>query len=458
MSRKRTIVSALLASAALCSAAWSQDPSPAPQTPVPAPQAPAPAQAPAPTPQAPAAQPPAPTTQPADTPAVTPAAPAANANRDSAAVKSAAKAANTFGTSVLNHLLGPGAGTTVMVSPYSINSALDMLTLGAGGNTAKLLRAKRGIAPSPQAAAAQAALNHVIADASTPDVTIRLANSVWLTPKAKPLPPFVTAVHDGYDAEVTNVDFANPATLDAVNGWVKQHTQDVIPRIVDTIDPKTEFLLVNTTYFKGKWDVPFEAAQTKPAPFTRADGSKHDVPMMNATLKLGYMETPLWHAVAIPYHGDRFEMIVMTAKKPADSAAVRKQLGDRGFLQALQGAKSAARDVNLHLPRFRAEYGTDLTAVLTTLGLGPALGGQADYQAMTSARLQATKVVHRAVVDVNEEGTEAAASTAVIGTRSAAPNMLPPVEFAADRPFAFGIVDRTSGAILFLGYVADPAG
>ena len=423
MSLHRIITTGLLATIALCAAARSEPAAPSPEAP--------------------------------KNLVVAPVAGSASAVEDPAGIQSAAKLSNAFGTKVFNLLLGPGAGTTVMMSPASLTGALDMLTLGAGADTAALLRRARGIGQTPKAADRQGALHHSLVHASTPDVTVRIANSAWLKPKASPMPAFVTALHDLYDASVTNVDFANPSTVGTVNGWVKQNTQDVIDHIVDQLAPETEFLLVNTTYFKGKWAVPFDASQTKPEPFTRADGSKHDVPMMSGTATLRYAQTPRWHAVAIPYHGDRFEMIVMTAKDSAKSAAVRRELGQKGFLQALHGLQFAPRDINLRLPRFRAEYGAELNAVLARVGLGPALGGKADYRPMTSEPIQAIKVVQRAVVEVNEEGTEAAAATAVVGTRSA--NARTPLEFAADRPFAFGIVDRTTGAVLFIGYVADPS-
>ncbi len=378
----------------------------------------------------------------------------AGATADAAGIKNAAQQANVFGAKVLDRLLGRGTATTVVVSPYSINSALDLLTLGAAGHTATVLTARRGIPPSKKALAEQQALNHALSAASTPDVVLQMANSVWLKPGALALPAYVSAIHDGYGATVTNVDFASPATTGVVNDWVKQNTQNVIERIVDKLEPTTEFLLVNTTYFKGKWAIPFDKAETRPAPFTRADGSKHDVPMMAATTRLGYAETPRWHAVAIPYRGDRFEMIVVTAKNPAQTIAVQHELQSTGFVQALHGIKFAAHEIELRLPRFRAEYGSDLTDVLTRLGLGPAFGSSSDYRKLTATRLQSARVVHRAVVAVDEEGTEAAAATAVIGTRSAVAAQ--PVQFVVDRPFAFGIVDRLTGAVLFIGYVADP--
>jgi serine protease inhibitor len=367
-----------------------------------------------------------------------------------------ARPSNDFGTKVFNQLLGPTAGANVVMSPYSLSSALDMLNLGADGATARLLRVRRGQSEeSSNAIEAKAKVHRSLASASQTDLTLRLANSIWLKPNARPRPAFVAAARGMYDASVVNVDFSRPATVQQVNEWVKGNTQGVIAHIVDELDPQTEFLLVNTTYFKGKWAVPFDKAETKPMPFTRANGSKHDVPMMNVSATLRYAETPHWHALSLPYRGDRFEMLVLTAKDPAKSEEVRRELGEKGFLAVLRGLDFAEREARVRLPRFRAEYGADLTEALTQLGLGPAFGPKANYRQITRAPLRTTGVIHRAVVEVTEEGTEAAAATAVATTRSL--ETPEPVEFAADRPFAFGIVDSETGVVLFMGYIADPA-
>jgi len=365
---------------------------------------------------------------------------------------SAAEPSNAFGTKVFDRLLGPGADATAVISPYSLGSALDMLTLGADGATARLLRVSRGEDGKPLNES-KAKLNKLLAGASTDAITLRINNSVWLKPDAIARPAFVDSVRNVYDASVTNIDFARPATVDTINQWVMKNTQDMIPRIVDRLDAQTEFLLINTTYFKGKWAVPFDEHRTKPELFTRADGSTHAVPMMQASLKLRYARTDQWHAVSIPYQGDRFEMVVMAAIDPARSGDVRRELGRKGFLKALSAFDFAVREVDLRLPRFHVEYGTDLTDVLSQLGLGPAFGSQANYHQMTSAAVRATSVLQRVVIDVTEEGTKAAAATAVVSTRSL--ETAEPVEFAADRPFVFAIVDGMTGAILFLGHVGD---
>jgi serpin B len=368
-----------------------------------------------------------------------------------------ARPANYFGSKVLDNLVGAPAAANVVFSPYGLSSALDILTLGAAGTTQKLLLERRGQRPGDPSSRSVVNLRKLLMSAATADVTLRIADSVWLKAGADPNNAFDMAAHAGFDARVESIDFTKPDAADTINKWVNTATQELIPRVVDRLEPQTEFVLINAIYFKGKWALPFEKDETKPAPFTRTDGSKHQVPMMHQVAKLPYAEADNWHAVSVPYQGDRFRMIVMTAKDPANSAAVRGELGAKGFIRALDGLALSKRDVTLSLPRFRAESGSDLTGVLSSseIGLGPVFGAEADFRHLTSVKIRATSVIQRAMVELAEEGTEAAAATGVLATRSA--DQTPQAIFAADRPFAFAIVDSMTGTVLFMGYVADPA-
>ena len=366
------------------------------------------------------------------------------------------RSSNELGAKLLAQLSGPGTAANVVVSPFSLDSALGMLTLAADGKTLSLLRSVRGAEGSLQDKLdEELRVQRAVSSASTPDLTLHVANSAWLKLKERPRPAFVYGLRGIYDAGVKNVDFAKSDTVDAINAWTNANTKGVIPRIVDNLDARTEFLLINTTYFKGKWAIPFEASATRDAAFTRFDGSKHDVPMMNASIELAYAESEHWHAIKIPYQGNRFEMMVLTAKEPTGAAKLRDEVGAVGLFKSLVLARFEPQDVELSLPRFRAEYGADITAALGRLGLGPVFGRSADYRGLTKSRLHAAEIIQRSVVEVSEEGTEAAAATAIGANRSlAAPE---PVAFVADRPFYFGIVDKDTGIVLFMGLIADPA-
>jgi serpin B len=363
-----------------------------------------------------------------------------------------ASAANHFGAKIFDRLAGGAASQSVVFSPFSLDAALDMLALGADGETAKRLNASL---PSGRAVKTMAELQKSLASAQSEDVTFRSANALWLKDKAAARSSYVAAMQGVFDASVENANFSDPEAVKKVNGWVKQNTQNLIPQIVDRLDPRAELVLVNTIYFKGKWANPFDKQNTKPGPFTRADGSQHDVPMMNTSAQLAYAETPQWHAVKLPYGGNRFAMVIATARGEAKGSDVRRALGSADMFKTIADAPWQERAVNLALPRFRAEFGADLTDALSRQGLAAVFRPGANFGQMTNAKVRATSIIQRALVEVTEEGTEAAAATAVTATRSL--DGPEPINFSADRPFVFAIVDQKTGMALFVGHIADPA-
>jgi serine protease inhibitor len=351
---------------------------------------------------------------------------------------------------VFGRALESDTQSNVVMSPSSLDAALGMLSLGADGATAKLFR-KNGIDP-PRGSARNGA---ELANLSAAGITLRSANSAWLRIGLKPRRQFPNAIRVAYDAGVATLDFSKPDAVEKINAWVNAATEEVIPQVVDRLDPETEFALVNTTYFKGKWAQPFDKADTRAGPFTRVDGTKRDVNMMKAWLNVPYADTGSWHAVAIPYSGDRLQMVVATSKDPANSDALKQELVRSRLSATLGRLAMEERKVALTLPRFKANYGADLTAALSALGLKKAFGAEANYRKITKRTIRRTSVIHRAVVEVTEEGTEAAAASAVVGVRSISPT--PRTTFTADHPFFFVIVDKPTGTVIFEGYIADPA-
>jgi serine protease inhibitor len=354
-----------------------------------------------------------------------------------------------IGSRVFGRALDSDTQSNVVLSPSSLDAALGMLSLGADGETAKLFR-ENGIDPLHGTERNGGEL----ANLSTAGITLRSANSAWLQVGLKPRRRFPNAIRVAYDAEVAALDFSKPDAVEKINAWVNVATEEVIPRVLDRLNPETEFALVNTTYFKGKWAQPFNKTDTKAGPFKRIDGTTRDVSMMNALLTVPYADTGSWHAVAIPYIGDRLQMIVATSKDPANSDALKQELVRSRLSATLGQLPMEKRKVALMLPRFKATYGADLTAALSALGLQKAFDEQANYRNITKHAIQHTSVIHRAVVEVSEEGTEAAAGSAVVATRSINPT--PPTTFTADHPFFFAIVDKPTGTVIFEGYVTDP--
>jgi serine protease inhibitor len=377
---------------------------------------------------------------------------AAQEGSESSPVNLKAAAANDFGAKLFDRLLGAAASQSVVLSPFSLDTALDMLTLGAKGDTAARLNKSL---PTGRSVKTVMELQKSLAAGQSESVIFKSANALWLKQKAAAQPSYTAAMQSVFGASVESANFSDPETVKKVNAWVKENTQNLIPQIIDRLDARSEFVLVNTIYFKGKWANPFDKANTKPAAFTRHDGSQHEVPTMNTSAQLAYTETPQWHAVKIPYGGDRFAMIVATSRGEAKGSDVRRALGSADLFKTIAGAQWQDREVNLALPRFRAEFGADLTEALSRQGLAAVFGPKANFGQMTDASVRATSIIQRALVDVTEEGTEAAAATAVAATRSL--DGPEPVNFAADRPFVFAIVDQKTGTALFVGHIADPA-
>ena len=228
--------------------------------------------------------------------------------------------------------------------------------------------------------------------------------------------------------------------------------KDLIPQGV--LDKMTRLVLTNAIYFKAPWLTPFNPKMTEPAPFHLAGGSSVKVPTMHANKRLQFAAHDSFTMLQLPYEGHGQSMIVLLPKKKDGLAELEKQLSAKSLAKWLQ--KLGDHEVNVTLPKFKVTAETSLNAVLTDMGMKDAfIFGKADFSGMaTGEKLYIKAVLHKAFVDVNEAGTEAAAATAVvIGTLSEPA----PATFHADHPFVFLIRDNASGSILFAGRVADPS-
>jgi serpin B len=280
---------------------------------------------------------------------------------------------------------------------------------------------------------------------------MRIANSLWGANGFAMRPQFTDAARTWFDAEVQSLDFHSPAAVGTINDWVKAKTAGRIPKLLDTIRADEVLFLINAIYFKGSWRIPFDRGKTRDAPFTGADGTARQVPMMNLdAMPLRYAATSTYQAVDLLYGNGAFAMTVLLPSSGGTPAGVLA-----GFDPAAWSAlvdQLEERKVALGLPRFRVEYGARLYDALTALGMGVAFDDQrADLSGIAdvgSRRLYISRVDQKAFVEVNEEGTEAAAATNVgVGLTSAPPAMI------VDRPFLFMIRERFSGTIMFVGIV-----
>ena len=359
-----------------------------------------------------------------------------------------------------------GAGNAIL-SPASVWEALAMTHAGAKGETAAEIAGVLGVADNrEQIAAAAADLRKLLTEAKGEKIKLDVANRIWAQ-RGKALEAGFTGLLEAkFGAAAGIVDFAGQPedARSEINAWVGGHTAEKIPELLKsgTITPLTRLVLTNAIYMKAPWATPFEKSATRPEAFTLAAGDKAEVPFMHAAGKMVAGSVGSGDTAAtvceIPYAGGRLAMVLaVPAKLDGLGTVLGGMKGDwRATWNPAGGVRQ--RPVILSLPKWTARKPLSLTAALKALGMQRAfVAGEADLSGMDGSRdLFVSDVVHEGFVEVSEEGTEAAAATGVIVATRAA--MIPeePLEVKADRPFAWAVVERSSGAVLFAGTVTDP--
>jgi serpin B len=360
-----------------------------------------------------------------------------------------------------------GEGNAIL-SPASVWEALAMTHAGAKGETAAEIAAVLGMPDDrEQIAAAAAGLRQALAEAKGEKIKLDVANRIWVQ-KGKPFEAGFTGLLEAkYGAAAGIVDFASQPedARTAINAWVGEHTADKIPELLKsgTITPLTRLVLTNAIYMKAPWATPFEKSATRPEAFAVGAGDT-DVPFMHASGKMvagtvGSGDTAAT-VCEIPYAGGRLAMVLLVpARVDGLSAVLTAMKGDwRASWNAAGPGTVRMRPVTLALPKWTARKPLSLNAALKSLGMKRAfMAGEADLSGMDGGRdLFVSDVVHEGFVEVSEEGTEAAAATGVVVATRAAVIPEEPLAVKADRPFAWAVVERGTGAVLFAGTVTDP--
>jgi serpin B len=356
--------------------------------------------------------------------------------------------------------LSPQAGN-LFFSPNSLETALAMTYAGARGQTAAQMSAvlhlpQKGDALHQDLAALISELN----GKGKRSFELSVANALWGHKGYAFQPAFLKLVKDNYGAGLEDVDFANePAARATINGWVEKQThekiKDLIP--VGILNDLTRLVLTNAIYFKGTWEDQFEKKATRDQPFHISAAEQVNCSLMTRKGKYAYSESDKFQAVQLPYKGRELSMIVLLPRAVDGLPDLERELTAENAAKWLGELKQ--NDVIVSLPRFKVEAQFSLAPVLQSLGMKDAFSAaDADFSGMTGNRdLFITAVLHKAFVDVNEEGTEAAAASAVVmGLRGMPPREPQPKIFRADHPFIFLIRHEQSGAILFLGRLAKP--
>lgn len=373
-------------------------------------------------------------------------------------------AIGSFGWDLYQELASPDAN--LVFSPHSIGMALAMTRAGAAGETAAELdrvlhldgvAAPHGGANAVDLALAAAAGEHERPDGSTAEIEIGIANALWSQEGFGFQEPFLTTLAESYGSAVRVVDFvgASEETRGQINQWVADRTADRIGELIGpgVLSADTRTVLTNAVYLRAPWEYPFDEGGTAPAPFVRLDGSEFEVELMSVNRSLRYARIGEVQAVELPYAGGRLSMVVVVPDHGAFPMTASTMDRTR-FDELLDGLQPT--EVHLRLPAFGFETNAGLVPPLVSLGLGSAFDpDRADFSAMTTeAPLFVSDVVHEAFIAVDEDGTEAAAATAVVMDLTAAPAEV--VELTVDRPFLFAIAHGDSRSVLFLGHVVRP--
>jgi serpin B len=344
-------------------------------------------------------------------------------------------------------------------SPESISTALALAYAGAQGETAQEMASTLHFTLPPDRLhpALGALLAGLNAGGAGHNYQLRIANALWGQKGHAFLPSYLTLLKDDYGAPLQEVDFrgATEKAREDINAWVSQQTKDKIKDLLEpgSVGPDTRLVLTNAVYFKGDWATPFKKDLTRPGPFHLGPNEAADVPLMHQTTHFKYLDAGTFQALALPYAGKDLEMVVLLPKKVDGLTGLEKAL----TAEALDGwlAKMRTEEVVVTLPRFQLTSKFELAPTLAAMGMKRAFTDAADFSGMDGKKdLALSAVIHQAYVNVNEEGTEAAAATGVVARATAA--RVNPV-FRADHPFLFLIRDTHTGGILFLGRLVRPS-
>jgi serpin B len=359
-------------------------------------------------------------------------------------------------------------------SPYSISSALAMTYAGARNQTESQMAEVLHFPVSANVKTDSASkflldrqqfateFGKLIKDLNNRGqkgaYTLTVANALWGQKGYGFLKEFLELIESSYDGRLNEVDFVRAAeeARKTINSWVEKKTNGKIKNLISqgVLNSMTRLVLTNAIYFKGNWAQQFKENRTQDAPFTLADGQKTDVAMMNQKADFGYMETDTFQALELPYVNQELSMVILLPKKFDALDEFEKTLTLENLTQWL--AKIHKREVVVFMPKFKMTSQFGLASVLKSMGMEDAFSSSADFSGINGKRdLFISAVIHKAYVEVNEEGTEAAAATGVVmRLTSVGPTPIP--VFRADHPFLFLIRDNLTGSILFIGRVANP--
>ncbi len=367
---------------------------------------------------------------------------------------------NRFGLNLFGEVLSQeGENENVFISPLSVHLALSMAWNGAEGATREEMMQVLGY-PDYDDETINEAIRKLIEDLLTVDTSVEtgIANSVWYRDTYPVEQDFLDLNRKYFGAEISPLNFDNPGAKEIINDWVARQTNDRIKEIVDRIDPDHIMFLINAIYFKGVWAREFVAENTRKRPFIHYDGSSQDVMTMETEGDFGYAGMDGYRVAELPYGRGNYSMLLFL---PDEEVGVNEMISriDEDTWKDLPGSLANKQKLLLRLPKFTVEYESNLNVSLKNLGMKDAFAPvMADFTRINKNReLFISRVRHKSFVEVNEEGTEAAAVTSVdIRLVSYDPDEPQVIVFNVDRPFVFAIKEKFTNSLVFIGRIMEP--
>lgn len=364
--------------------------------------------------------------------------------------------ANRFAFDLFKPILNDAKGTeNIMISPFSITSALSMTLNGASGETfeaiRKTLRLEQKNLEQINSTYLKLMTEMVPVDKR---VVVEIANSVWVEKRLIVKQPFITSLQSWYKAEARDIDVTNTNAVNIVNRWIAEKTYDKITDMLDYLDPDLAMLLINAVYFNGKWRYQFDKSETKEEPFYVTPSESKNVQMMHQTEKLNAIKHNNLTIAEAPYGQGNYTMVVILPDENVTTSEAANDITPTLWNSWMDYLAGNSHEVELSMPRFKYKYKRSLNDDLINLGMGIAFTDQADFSNISDQALLISRVLHQTFIETNEEGTEAAAATVVefittsIGTGI--------TKVTLDRPFLYFIRESSTGTILFMGRVSDP--
>ncbi len=370
-----------------------------------------------------------------------------------------ADSGNKFGLKFFRELNKDEIGENVFISPLSISYALGMTYNGSAGETREAMAKSlelQGMSIDEVNQSYKSLME--LLTTLDPEVIFEIANSIWYRQGFHVEQKFIDLNKEYFDALVRELDFSRPDAPDIINDWISEKTHGKIEDVIESINPLTMMFLINAIYFKGTWVYEFDPEETKEESFYLIDGASEKVQMMSQRAEFYYYENDLFQAIDLPYGKERFSMTILLPKENEDIDYLIGKLDQNTWNKWISDFPEEKDTVNLFLPRFTTRYDKSLNSVLSALGMDIAFDpGRADFSNINPHRpdLHISNVQHVTFIEVNEEGTEAAAVTVVeMGVGSVGGRIYPTMR--VNKPFFFVIRENHSDTLLFMGKIMDP--